>query len=225
MLFWHKSARSLMSAYSRRHAVLGGAPHLACAFLLVMTLVGCSSEPDLPPATINTTSNAPLYKIGPGDVLSIFVWGHPDLASTVNVRPDGHISAPLIIDLRAAGKTPSELASDINQELDQYIIEPLTTVTVSEFAGTNAQQVRVVGEAASPQAIPYRADMTLLDVMIVVGGLTEFASGNRATIVRIVDDNQQEFGARLDDLLRDGDITANVAMRPGDVLIIPKTFF
>ena len=217
--------RNLRAPFWRRYLKVQGVRQSGWFLLIAIVLSGCASEPELPPATIDTISQAPLYKIGPGDVLSIFVWDHAELESTVTVRPDGHISAPLIRDLSAAGKTPSELASDINQQLNQYIVQPLTAVMVTEFAGTNAQQVRVVGEATDVQAIPYRADMTLLDVMIVVGGLTEFASGNRATIVRIEGDTQKVYAARLDDLLRDGDITANVAMLPGDVVIIPKTIF
>lgn len=225
MLPYFELARSFLAPLSRRFLGVQGVRQPGSFLLIAIFLSGCASEPELPPATIDTTSQAPLYKIGPGDVLSIFVWDHPELQSTVTVRPDGHISAPLIMDLSAAGKTPSELAREIDQQLNQYIIQPLTAVMVNEFAGTNTQQVRVVGEATDAQAIPYRADMTLLDVMIVVGGLTEFASGNRATIVRIEGDTQKVYAARLDDLLRDGDITANVAMRPGDVLIIPKTIF
>lgn len=225
MLSYFEFGRNLLAPFWRRYLKVQGVPQAGWFLLIAIVFSGCASEPELPPATIDTISQAPLYKIGPGDVLSIFVWDHPELESTVTVRPDGHISGPLIMDLSAAGKTPSELASDINQHLNQYIIQPLTTVMVNEFAGTNTQQVRVLGEAADAQAIPYRADMTLLDVMIVVGGLTEFASGNRATIVRIEGDTQKVYAARLDDLLRDGDITANVAMLPGDVVIIPKTIF
>jgi len=141
------------------------------------------------------------------------------------VRPDGRISIPLLEDVEAADKTPSELSREIEQKLSAFVTDPLVTVIVTEFVGPFSDQVRVVGEALEPQAIPYRDDMTMLDVMIEVGGLTEFAAGNRATLVRIADGKEQQYRVRLDDLVRDGDITANVAMRPGDVVIIPETFF
>ena len=141
------------------------------------------------------------------------------------MRPDGRISVPLLEDVQAADKTPTELAREIEQELSAFVADPLVTVIVTDFVGPSTQQVRVVGEATEPQAIPYRGDMTLLDVMIAAGGLTDFAAGNRATLVRTADGAEQEYRVRLDDLLRDGDISANVAMRPGDVVIIPETFF
>ena len=141
------------------------------------------------------------------------------------MRPDGRISVPLLEDVQAADKTPTELAREIEQELSAFVADPLVTVIVTDFVGPSTQQVRVVGEATEPQAIPYRGDMTLLDVMIAAGGLTDFAAGNRATLVRTADGEEQEYRVRLDDLLRDGDISANVAMRPGDVVIIPETFF
>ncbi|MGB8275458.1 MAG: XrtA/PEP-CTERM system exopolysaccharide export protein [Alphaproteobacteria bacterium] len=185
----------------------------------------CGGTETLPTASIVSQGPAPDYRIGPADHLSIFVWRNPELSTSVPVRPDGRISVPLIEDLQAANKTPTQLARDIEKALAVYVQEPIVTVLVSGFVGTFDEQVRVIGEAARPQAIPYRANMTLLDVMIAVGGVTEFAAGNRATIVRIADNKQQSYEARLDDLLKDGDITANVQILPGDVLIIPEAWF
>ncbi|MGD8325415.1 MAG: polysaccharide export protein [Sphingomonadales bacterium] len=169
----------------------------------------------------------PNYIIGPLDGLQIFVWRNPELSTNVTVRPDGRISVPLIEDLAATGNTPTQLARSIEEQLKVYIQNPIVTVIVSGFQGPFAQQVRVVGEAAEPQSIPYRANMTLLDVMIAVGGVTEFASGNRARLVRFNTSNgqQSEYRVRLDSLLKDGDISANVRIEPGDVIIIPESFF
>lgn len=192
----------------------------ACLFFLA----ACTGRPPLPPAnTSEGLVDAPLYRIGPGDSLNIFVWRNEDLASTASVRPDGRITVPLIDDLQAAGKTPTELARDIEEALSTYVQDPLVTVMVTGFVGTFEQQVRVVGAATNPSAIPYRADMTLLDVMIAVGGLTDFAAGNRATLVRLVDGRQREYRVRIDSLLKQGDISANVMMLPGDILIIPES--
>lgn len=167
----------------------------------------------------------PYYLIGPGDSLNIFVWRNPDLSTSVPVRPDGRITIPLVEDLQASGKTPTQLARDIEKALAKYVKDPLVTVMVTGFVGPYSQQIRVVGEAAQPQALPYRDRMTLLDVMIAVGGLTEFAAGNRARLIRIVDGEQQVMELRLDDLLKDGDISANIPMLPGDTLIIPESWF
>jgi polysaccharide export outer membrane protein len=193
--------------------------------LLAFLVAGCSSKPELAAATATELPAAAPYRIGPGDSLRVFVWGNPGLSDEVPVRPDGRISVPLLEDVEAAGKTPTELAREIEGELSAFVADPLVTVIVTSFVGPSTQQVRVVGEATEPQAIPYRSDMTLLDVMIAAGGLTEFAAGNRATLVRTADGQEQQYRVRLDDLLRDGDISANVAMRPGDVVIIPETFF
>lgn len=195
------------------------------AVVLILALGACSSDPDLPPAEITSDASSPDYLIGPGDTLKVFVWGNPGLSDEVPVRPDGRISIPLIEDVEAIDKTPTQLARDIEAELEAFVDDPLVTVIVTEFVGPFTQQVRVVGEAADPQAIPYRVNMTMLDVMIEVGGLTEFASGNRATLVRSMDGDQQQYRVRLDDLVRDGDISANVSVQPGDIIIIPETFF
>lgn len=165
------------------------------------------------------------YLIGPGDSLSIFVWRNPDLSSSVTVRPDGKVSTPLVDDLRASGRTPTELARDVEEVLSEFIRDPLVTVSVGGFIGEYYEQVRILGEAVDPRSIPYRRSMTLLDVMIAVGGLTEFANGNAATLVRVMEDEQVEYRVRLEDLVKGGDITANRAVQPGDIIIIPEAFF
>ncbi len=165
------------------------------------------------------------YRIGPGDFLDIFVWRNPEISAKVPVRPDGRISTPLVEDMVAVGKTPSQLARDMEEVLATYIKSPSVNVIVTQFQGTFAEQIRVVGQAANPQAVPYREGMTILDVMISVGGLGEFAAGNKAKLIRKVDGVSQEYLLRLDDLLNDGDISQNADIRPGDVIIIPETFF
>lgn len=169
----------------------------------------------------------PEYLIGAGDSLSVFVYQNPDLSEPgVAVRPDGRISVPLIQDIVAAGKTPTELAHDIEVRLKKYIQDPNVTVIVRSFIGPPNRQIKVIGEAVEPQAIPYREKMSLLDVMIATKGLTKYAAGNRAVIIRHLPSGKQEtIHVRLDDLLKDGDISQNVAMRPGDTLIIPQSWF
>ncbi|MBX6369707.1 MAG: polysaccharide biosynthesis/export family protein [Rhodospirillales bacterium] len=193
--------------------------------LLVVLLAGCSTAEPLPDIAPSGDSSSPDYVIGPLDSLQIFVWRNPEVSTTVPVRPDGRISTPLIEDMQAAGKTPTQLARDIERELSKYIVDPVATVIVTGFSGPFNQQVRVVGEAAKPQAIPYRENMTLLDVMIAVGGLTEFAAGNRAVLIRGSGAEQKEYRVRLNDLLKDGDVTANARVLPGDVLMIPQSWF
>ncbi|HEX9835833.1 MAG TPA: XrtA/PEP-CTERM system exopolysaccharide export protein [Alphaproteobacteria bacterium] len=166
-----------------------------------------------------------MYRIGPLDNLNIFVWRNPDLSISVPVRPDGRISVPLIEDLEVTGKTPTQAARDIEKQLGVFIQDPIVTVIVTGFVGPFQDQVRVIGEATRPQALPYRDAMSLLDVMIIVGGVTDFAAGNRATITRVVNGEQRQFRVRIDDLIRDGDITANVKILPGDVLVIPEAWF
>jgi polysaccharide biosynthesis/export protein len=153
------------------------------------------------------------------------VWRSPELSMTVPVRPDGKITTPLVEDLQASGKTTTQLAREIEKVLSRYVQTPVVTVIVTNFAGPYNQQVRVIGEAAKPQALPYRENMTLLDVMIAVGGITDFAAGNRASILRTAGDKRVQFSVRLNDLMRGGDLSANVPMRPGDVLIIPQSYF
>lgn len=168
---------------------------------------------------------SPLYVIGPGDSLNVFVWGDSELSTEVVVRPDGLITTPLVEDLQASGKTPTELARSLEEKLAKFVKNPKVTISVTSFVGRYTEQVRVVGQAAQPQSLPYRDGMTLLDVIISVGGLTEFAAGNKATIVRKVGGTTKQFRVRLDDLIRDGDISANTRMMPGDVLIIPESWF
>ena len=191
----------------------------------LMALSACSSSASLPPASSLPPVQSPDYVIGPLDNLTIFVRRNPELTQTIPVRPDGRVSVPLIEDLQAAGKTPTQLARDIEEQLKKFIQDPIVTVMVTGFTGPFSRQVRVVGEATHPQAIPYRDNMTLLDVMIAVGGLTQFAAGNRATLVRDVNGQETQYRVRIDDLIKDGDVTANVQMLPGDVLIVPQSWF
>lgn len=193
---------------------------------LALGATGCTSRPDIAeaPESQQQDAPAPLYQIGPGDSLQVFVWRNPELTKSVVVRPDGRVTVPLVEDLPASGKTPTELARDIEQELSAFVQDPFVSVFVSGFQGTFDQQVRVVGAAAEPQAMPYRAGMTVLDVMIRVGGLTDFADGDSVTLVRRTDEGRTSYRVRLDDLLQDGDIKANAPVRPGDILIIPQTF-
>lgn len=185
-------------------------------------LSGCASP--YPPAPAKASSPEYNYIIGPGDSLSIVVWRNPELSASVQVRPDGKISTPLVEDLTAIGKDSTTLARDIEKALSKYIRDPVVTVLVTNFVGPFSEQIRVVGEAAKPQVLPYRQKMTLLDVMIAVGGITEFADGNHASILRTSEGNKQ-YSVRLKDLLKGGDVSANVEMKPGDVLVIPESWF
>jgi polysaccharide export outer membrane protein len=165
------------------------------------------------------------YRIGPGDTLQVFVWNHQELSVTVPVRPDGMISTPLIENMHADGKTPSQLARDMETALAEYVRSPTVNVIVTNFVGAYGDQIRVVGQAQTPQSLPYRANMTVLDVMIAVGGLAEFAAGNRAYIIRREGDRELKIPVKLNSLLNNGEISANIPMRPGDVLIIPESRF
>ncbi|AEG48927.1 polysaccharide export protein [Sphingobium chlorophenolicum L-1] len=200
--------------------------------LPAIALSGCASNggaPNLPPASFVSTQEGPgeEYVIGPLDDLTIFVWRNPDLGAKVQVRPDGRITTPLISDMPAVGKTPRQLADDLKIALGKYIENPLVSVIVNNFSGTFSQQVRIVGATEKPASIPYRANMTLLDAMISVGGLSEYAAGNRAKLVRFNRESgkQQEYQVRLGDLLKRGDSKANVMLAPGDVIIIPESMF
>ena len=186
-------------------------------------LGGCATS-KYPPAP--TTAATPDYKylVGPLDTVSIIVWRNPELSLSVPVRPDGRITTPLVEDLPALGKDPSALARDIEKALAKYIRDPVVTVIVTNFAGPFSEQVRVVGQAAKPQALPYRQNMTMLDVMIAVGGLTEFADGNSARLLRTSEGNKI-YSVRLRDLVQRGDVSANVDVKPGDVLVIPESWF
>lgn len=185
----------------------------------VLVLTGCASHPPAP-ASAAVDYN---YIIGPGDSLNIVVWRNPELSQTVPVRPDGKIAAPLLENIVAMGKDPSALARELEKELSKFIRDPVVTVIVTSFVGPYSEQIRVVGEAAKPQVLAYKQKMTLLDVMIAVGGVTDFADGNGASIYRQSEGKQ--YSVRIKDLVKRGDISANVEMRPGDVLIIPQSWF
>lgn len=206
-----------------------GARNLGRAALvaLVVAVSACSSLEELPSAkpVSETEQLETEYRIGSDDSLQIFVWRNPDLSNSVSVRPDGKITIPLIEDLPATGKTPTELARDIEKQLSVYVQDPIVTVIMRGFVGLPKDRVRVVGEAASPQALPYRSTMTLLDIMISVGGLTDFADGNRAILSRVIDSSTAQYRLRIDDLLRDGDLSANVRIMPGDTIVIPEAWF
>ena len=205
---------------------------LASSAVISLALSGCaggSSGPQLPAASFVAMQEGPGedYIIGPLDELTIFVWRNPELGAKVQVRPDGRVTTPLITDMPAVGKTPKMLADDITLQLSQYIQDPLVSVIVNKFAGTYSQQVRVIGATGKPASLPYRANMTLLDAMIAVGGLSEYAAGNRAKLIRFDKETgkQAEYGLRLGDLLKRGDSRANVMLMPGDVIIIPESQF
>ena len=205
---------------------------LAAAVTVSLMLSGCAGaggRAQLPQASFVALQEGPgeEYVIGPLDDLTIFVWRNPELGATVQVRPDGRITTPLITDMPAVGKTPSMLSEDIKLQLSQYIQEPIVSVIVNKFSGTFSQQVRIVGATGKPASIPYRANMTLLDAMIAVGGLSEYAAGNKARLVRFDKQTgkQKEYGVRIGDLLRKGETRANVMLMPGDVIIIPESTF
>ena len=208
---------------------------VACTALIIAMVLagGCAQLNALNPFTSkfepaprqSATAEDWIYRIGPGDSIQIFVWRHEDLSTSVTVRPDGRFSTALIKEHIATGKTPPELALEIEELLSEYVRDPLVTVFVGGFVGEYYDQVRVVGEATEPRAIPYRRGMTALDMMIQVGGLTDFAAGNDTVLIRYSDGGEREYNLRLNDLIRDGDISANVALQPGDILIIPEAWF
>ncbi|MCB2096171.1 MAG: XrtA/PEP-CTERM system exopolysaccharide export protein [Parvularculaceae bacterium] len=204
---------------------------LAAAAIAVI-LAGCSSGLQsagqlnaAPDSTIASVAPSPDYLIGPLDQLEVFVWRAPELSTKVTVRPDGRISTPLVEDMVAAGKTPTQLAKDLEGSLGVYVKSPQVSVIVSNFQSTFDQQVRVIGEAQKPIALPYQSGMTVLDVMVAVGGLTQFAAGNKSVLIRGTGEDRQSYRLRLDDLLRKGKIGANVPVLPGDVILIPESFF
>lgn len=202
--------------------------HLALVAIAVLLLQGCSSTSGpKPPVAENQIAPQQeyTYLVAPGDTVEIFVWSNPELTSTVPVRPDGKITTRLVEEIEASGKTPSQLARDIEKAYSEYVKNAVVSVIVNGFVGVPYQQVRVLGEAQKPASIPFRKHMTLLDLMIEVGGLTDFADGNNAVLIRLFEGKQQSFIVRLDDLVRGGDITANIALWPGDIIIIPESWF
>jgi polysaccharide export outer membrane protein len=197
----------------------------AASLVVVFVVAGCHNAPPLPSAPPASALPSSEYIIGPGDKLNIFVWRNPELSISVDVRPDGRLSIPLVEDVVAIGKTTTQLARELEQRLSKYVKEPVVTVIAQGFVGPFNEQVRVIGEASQPRAIPYRTDMTVLDAMIEVGGLTRYASGNNSVIVRTAGGRQQTYSVHLDDLIKDGDVASNVALQPGDILIIPQRLF
>ena len=208
----------------KHHSITARLLALMTAAAAVLGLAGCASTSGLPPAPVTASASDYKYLVGPGDILNINVWRNPELSLTVPVRPDGKLSTPLVEELVAQGKTSSEIARELEKALGKFVRDPVVTVIVTNFVGPYSEQICVVGEAAKPQFLPYKQKMTLMDVMIAVGGLTEFADGNKATLVRAVEGNKR-YSVRVRDLLKGGDISANVEMLPGDVLIIPQGWF
>jgi polysaccharide biosynthesis/export protein len=194
--------------------------------LLAVSVTGCafSGHPPLTEEQINPLQEY-TYKVGPGDEVEIFVWGNEELTTSVEVRPDGKITTRLVEDMDASGKTPTELARHIEEAYSEYVRSAVVSVIVEDFVGIPSQQVRVVGEAVNPQKIPFRRHMTLLDLMIEVGGLTDFADGNNVVLVRYFGGGQKTFRLRVEDMLEDGDISANMPMYPGDIIIVPESWF
>ncbi len=210
---------NILCKWMRLNALAGTSVLILGAALVA----GCAST-TYPPAPEIAASPEYLYKIGPLDSVNVTVWRNPELSMSVIVRPDGKITGPLFEDLPAIGKDPTTLARDIEKVLAKYVRDPVVTVIVGGFVGPYPEQIRVVGEAAKPQALPYRQGMTLLDLMIAVGGLTDFADGNKAIIMRTSDGGKQ-YSVRLKDLVKRGDISANVDVKPGDILLIPQSWF
>jgi len=199
---------------------------LSSLFLLI-GMSACSSTPNSIPVDqdVPVSNKVSEYLIGAGDQLNVFVWRNTEISVTIPVRPDGRISTPLVEDMIAVGKTPTRLARDIEKRIAKYIRNPQVTIIVTNFVGSLKQQIRVIGQATRPQSLPYRKQLTLLDVMIQVGGLTEFAAGNSAKVIRKVNGVNTEIAARLDDLIKSGDISANLIIHPGDIVIIPESWF
>lgn len=194
------------------------------AMLMAVVFLGACATPKYPPAPADAQVGDYNYRIGALDTVSIIVWRNPELSLSLPVRPDGKITTPLVDDLPALGKTPTELEREIEKALTKFIRDPVVTVIVTSFVGPASEQIRVIGEAAKPQILAFRKSMTVLDVMIAVGGLTDFADGNSASIYRVAEGGKL-YSVRLRDLVKRGDISANVEMHPGDILIIPQSWF
>ncbi|MEO1291733.1 MAG: XrtA/PEP-CTERM system exopolysaccharide export protein [Pseudomonadota bacterium] len=197
---------------------------LLIAALAVPLLAACATTPEPAPRAEEAATIVPTYRLGPGDKIELFVWRNPDLSDELLIRPDGRISSQLVNDIAAAGKTPTELAREIEQALAPFVREPLVTVIVKEVALNSAQAVKVLGQATRPTQLRYFTGMTVLDVLVATGGLTEIADGNRAVLTRETARGTETYGLRLDDLVRGGDITADVPVRPGDTIIVPEKF-
>jgi polysaccharide export outer membrane protein len=213
-----------MASWRSGHGFTGARMAAGLVTILAMlTLAGCMT-PKYPPAPREAATADYVYRIGAQDIVNIIVWRNQDLSISVAVRPDGKINTPLIDDLPVLGKTPTELEREMEKALSKFIRDPVVTVVVTTFVGPPAEQIRVTGEASKPQILSYRQNITLLDVMIAVGGLTDFADGNAATIYRVAEGGKL-YSVRLRDLIKNGDISANVEMKPGDILIIPQSWF
>ena len=194
---------------------------IVSAFAAALVLGACAGGTGLPPAQLGAESPSPQYRVGPGDTLEIFVWREEELSVDMPVRPDGVISVPLVGDITAEGKTPAKLARELEGKLADFIQVPQVTIIVSDSVGSLRDRIRVIGSATEPRVMAYRVYMTMLDVLIAIGGLSQFADGNGSILIRREDSQRKQYCIRLDDLLRDGDMSADVDMIPGDVLIIP----
>lgn len=200
--------------------------HLIAPVIIAAGLAACTNQPAYPPAPAKAAASSDwYYLLGPGDSVNVFVWGNPEVSGNFPIRPDGKMTMNLAEDVQASGKTPTQLAREIEKILGRYIQDPVVTVIVAGGVGPLSEQIRVIGQATKPQTLSYREKMSLIDVMIAVGGITDFANGNAASILRMVDGKPQQLSVRLEDLVKGGDITANVDMQPGDVLVVPESWF
>ena len=200
--------------------------HVATALLLLSPIAAQAQNNATAPAPAASANVAADYQIGPGDELQVFVWKNPDLSVTLPVRPDGRISTPLVADIQAQGKTPTALAADLRAALGKYVQDPVVTVLVRTVAAPGSSaSIRVIGAAATPKTVPYRAGLTVLDVMIDVGGLNTYAAGNDAQIIRTQNGVSRGIPVHLADLMKSGDLKANVQLMPGDVVRIPERWF
>jgi polysaccharide biosynthesis/export protein len=211
--------KSFFAGNFRRFAAL-----VACMLVPFMLNACGGSLPELP-AGERFPDQDYTYLIGPGDTMEIFIWGNEELSTNGVVRPDGKMSTRLVEELEASGKTSTQLARDIEAAYSEYVKHPVVSVIVNGFVGVPEQQVRVVGEATQPRSVPYRKHMTLLDLMIDVGGMTEYAAGNESVLIRTENNSIDSYNIRLDDLLKDGDISANLNLMPGDIIIITESWF
>jgi len=212
--------RILKTVVVRRFLAITG------SIFLSLFMAGCvgNNYPEL--SSSDELYNTPYeYSIGPGDLLNIFVWGYPDLGESIPVRPDGKITTKLVEDVLASGRTPSDLAREIEVEYATFVTSPVVTVSLAEFSGSQNQQVKIVSPGSDARNIPYTNDLTLLDVLIEIGGLAEFADGNNAVLVRKEGEGTKNYSLRVDDLIRKGDISANVHIKPGDIVLIPERWF